>query len=86
MKGNILDNKYCSSLCYVDDLERKLEEVREAYEFNLDLLSEKERKLEEAREEVDYAINFFSKNEQFGVVGILKGIRKKLKDKGENEI
>ena len=41
--------EFCSE-CTIEDLERKLEEVREAYEFNLDLLSEKERKLKEARE------------------------------------
>ena len=41
-----------------------------------------ERQLKEAREEVDYAINFFNKNEQFGVVGILKGIKNKLKEQG----
>ncbi len=27
-KGNILDNKYCSSLCYVDDLESQLAEAK----------------------------------------------------------
>ena len=42
-----------------------------------------ERQLAEARDEVDYAINFFSKNEQFGVVGILKGIKNKLKEQGD---
>ncbi len=29
MRGTILDNKYCSSLCYIDDLERQLAEARE---------------------------------------------------------
>ena len=42
-----------------------------------------ERQLEEAREEVEYALNFFNKNKQFGVVGILKEIKNKLKEKGE---
>lgn len=52
-------------------------------EINKDLkIHDLERQLEEARDEVDYAINFFNKNEQFGVVGILKGIKNKLKEKG----
>ena len=38
-----------SVLSYITALERQLEEAREAYEFNLDLLSEKERQLKEAR-------------------------------------
>ena len=44
------DKKIQSLITKKYNLERKLEEAREAYEFNLDLLSEKERKLEEARE------------------------------------
>ena len=46
-------------------------------------MNDLERQLEEAREEVEYALNFFNKNKQFGVVGILKEIKNKLKEKGE---
>ena len=45
-----------------------------------EVINDLERQLAEAREEVDYAIEFFNKNENFGVVGILKGIGDKLKE------
>ena len=64
----------------VDDLERQLKEDRRDH---LKDTRELLRQLAEARDEVDYAINFFSKNEQFGVVGILKGIKNKLKEQGD---
>jgi len=55
-------------------------------DFERKILKENEElrnQLSEARKEVDYAINFFNKNEQFGVVGILKDIKNKLKEKGD---
>jgi hypothetical protein len=64
---------------------KELEEIEQWMIERVKLSKENEelkKQLEEAREEVEYAINFFNKNQQFGVVGILKEFKNKLKEKG----
>ena len=43
----------CCDKRRIDVLERQLIKLQEAYDFNLELLSEKERQLAEAREEIE---------------------------------